>query len=148
MPASKAQSAATSARRAQAIKLRIAGVDYDTIATTLGYASRGAAHTDIDRALQANKAEEDAAKEILREIEALRLDRLQAAVWNDAVKGDPQAIGSALKIIAQRCRLLGLDAPTRTRIEIVDEEVARLLVDQLEADFARLTADLDEAPGT
>lgn len=147
MPASKAQSAATAARRAQAIKLKLAGVDYETIAEKLGYASRGAACTDIDRALQANRAEENAVKEVLREVEALRLDRLQAAVWNDALKGDPRAIDAALKISAQRCRLLGLDAPTRTRIEIVDEDVARLLVDQLEADFARLTADI-ETPGT
>ena len=148
MPASKAQRAATAARRAQAISLRLAGVDYETIAAKLGYASRAAAYVDIDRALAANKAEEDAAKETLREVEAMRLDRLQAAVWSDATKGDTRSVDSALKIIAQRCRLLGLDAPTRTRIEIVDEDVARMLVDQLEADFARLTADIDEAPGT
>lgn len=143
MPASKAQRAATAARRAQAISLRLAGVDYETIAAKLGYASRAAAYVDIDRALAANKAEEDAAKETLREVEAMRLDRLQAAVWSDATKGDTRSVDSALKIIAQRCRLLGLDAPTRTRIEIIDEDVARLLVDQLEADFARLTADLE-----
>jgi hypothetical protein len=143
MPASKAQRATTAARRTQAISLRLAGVDYETIAAKLGYASRGAAYTDIDRALAANKAEEDAAKETLREVEAMRLDRLQAAVWSDATKGDTRSVDSALKIIAQRCRLLGLDAPTRTRIEIVDEDVARLLVERLEADFARLTADLE-----
>jgi hypothetical protein len=143
MPASKAQSAATSARRVQAINLRLAGVDYETIASRLGYASRAAAYVDIERALAANKAKEASATATLQEVESLRLDRLQAAVWSAAVKGDIRSVDAALRIIAQRCKLLGLDAPTRSRIEVVDDDVARLLVEQLEADLADLAADTD-----
>ena len=116
MSASKAQRAATAARRTQAINLRLAGVDYETIAAKLGYASRAAAWIDIDRALKANKAEEDTAKETLREVDSLRLDRLQAAVWSAATKGDTRAVDSALKIIAQRAKLLGLDAEVNVNI--------------------------------
>lgn len=116
MSASKAQRAATAARRTQAINLRLAGVDYETIAAKLGYSSRSSAWIDIDRALKANKAEEDTAKETLREVESLRLDRLQAAVWSAATKGDTRAVDSALKIIAQRAKLLGLDAEVNVNI--------------------------------
>jgi hypothetical protein len=148
MPASKAQRAATSARRTQAINLRLAGVDYETIAARLGYASRGAAYTDIDRALAANKAEEDGAKENLREVESLRLDRLQAAVWSAATKGDTRSVDSALKIIAQRCKLLGLDAAVRIDATFEtsqeDPELTRLLTEareRLAAEEAELRGD-------
>jgi hypothetical protein len=46
------------------------------------------------------------------------------------------AIDRLLRIQERRARLLGLDAPTRSRIEVVDDDVARMLVEQLEAEFA------------
>ncbi|MFD7922531.1 hypothetical protein ACFV3R_25305 [Streptomyces sp. NPDC059740] len=116
MPASKAKQAQTAKRRADAIRLRLAGMDYETIAERLGYASRGAASKDLCRAFDAFRAEEEAAVETWREIEAQRLDRLQAAAWPAAAKGDLKAIETVLKVIAQRCKLLGLDAPVRTEL--------------------------------
>jgi hypothetical protein len=116
MPASKAQKAFTSKRRAQAIALRLAGMDFDTIAERLDYSSRGAASKDIWRAVDANRIEEAQAVENLREVEGARLDRLQAAVWAKAIKGDLKAVETVLKVIAQRARLFGLDAPVRTEL--------------------------------
>lgn len=116
MPHSKAKMAQVAKRRADAIRLRLAGMDYDTIADRLGYSSRGAASKDIYRAFDAFRAEEEAAVETWREIEAQRLDRLQAAAWPAAAKGDLKAIETVLKVIAQRTKLLGLDAPVRTEL--------------------------------
>jgi hypothetical protein len=116
MPASKAQQAATAKRRAQAIALRLAGMNDDTIAERLGYASRQAASKDIHRALEANRLEEQQQVETLRYVEGQRLDRLQAAVWAKAAKGDLKAVETVLKVMAQRTRLFGLDAPVRAEV--------------------------------
>lgn len=129
MPASKAQRAATAERRAKAIALALAGTDWQTIADRLGYASRGAAYTDVDRAMKASLAEQDTNAEQRRHVESLRLDRLQAAVWPKAVKGDPRCAEVALKIIDRRIRLHGLDAPTRISVEAenLGREIGELL---------------------
>lgn len=108
MPASKAQRAATADRRAKATALRIAGMDWQSIADQLGYSSRGAACTDVSRALEANLAELRDKAEEMRSIESMRLDRLQASLWPKAVKGDVKAIDAVLRIIDRRMRLLGL----------------------------------------
>ncbi|WP_333746007.1 hypothetical protein [Streptomyces sp. IBSBF 2950] len=120
MPASKAQRAATAHRRSQAIALRLAGMDYATIAERLDYADRGAASKDVHRALEANLEAESAAVATLREIEVQRLDRLQAAAWAKAAKGDLKAIETVLKVIDRRAKLLGLDRPARTEITGAD----------------------------
>jgi hypothetical protein len=61
----------------------------------------------IAKALQ---REEHAAANELRTLETRRLDALQASVWDRAMDGDLAAAAAALRIIAARCRLMGLDA--------------------------------------
>ncbi|MEU9014258.1 hypothetical protein AB0D12_31715 [Streptomyces sp. NPDC048479] len=116
MPASKAQQAATAKRRASAIALRLAGMDFDTIADRLEYASRQAASKDVCRALDANRLEEKEQVEQLRHVEGLRLDRLQAAVWPKAIKGDLKAVETVRRLIAERIRLFGVAEPVRTEL--------------------------------
>lgn len=136
MPASKAQRAATAERRAKAVAMRLAGADYETIAQKLGYYNRGAAYNDINRALEANVAEQRRSAEILRQEELQRLDRLQAGAWMAAASGDPKAIDVVLKIIDRRCKLLGLDAPVRHEV---------ITLDAVDAEIARLNAELGRA---
>jgi hypothetical protein len=116
MPASKAQQAVTAKRRANAIALKLAGMDFETIAERLGYSDPGAARKDFWRAVQKNRIEEKQAVDDLREVEGQRLDRLQAAVWAKAVKGDIKAVETVLKVISQRARLFGLDAPVKAEV--------------------------------
>lgn len=116
MPASKAQRAKTADRRGKAIALRLAGMDWQTIADRLDYASRAAACVDVNRALEANLAEQSQAADTLREVESQRLDRLQAAAWPSAVKGDLKAIETVLKVIDRRVKLQGLDMPLRAEL--------------------------------
>jgi hypothetical protein len=108
--------AETSERRAQAIALRIAGLEWQEIANRLGYASRGAACTDVSRALESNRREERAQVEELRFVESQRLDRLQVAVWAQAIAGDPRAVEAALKVMDRRAKLFGLDASKQMEI--------------------------------
>jgi len=64
------------------------------------------AHTLVTEALGTIVHEEATA---LRDLEASRLDTMQAAIWSRAVTGDLRAIDTALRISARRSRLLGLD---------------------------------------
>jgi len=134
MPASKAQRAATADRRTKATALRIAGMDWQSIADQLGYSSRGAACTDVSRALEANLAELRDKAEEMRSIESMRLDRLQASLWPKAVKGDVKAIDAVLRIIDRRMRLLGLhQIPSTSGLE-----AARSMLGSLAEGLTRL----------
>jgi hypothetical protein len=50
------------------------------------------------------------AAEQVRRLEELRLDELQAGLYEKALNGDLQAVNSVLAVMAKRSRLLGLDA--------------------------------------
>ena len=49
----------------------------------------------------------------LRDMEVARLDRLLAAHWGKATKGDVNATRMVLTIMDRRAKLLGLDAPQK-----------------------------------
>lgn len=139
MPASKAQRAATAQRRRQAIALRLAGADLQTIADRLGYAGRAAVCVDLRRAHDVALADASHDLETWRALELARLDRLQAAVWADALAGNVRAVDAAVRIIDRRCRLLGLDAPQRHEV---------ITMGAIEAEIGRLEAELGVAPAT
>lgn len=118
-------------RQRRALELKIAGATYREIAAALGYGDGSAAY----KAVQAGKRlgfVEPAAE--LRQIESDRLDRLQRAVWTNAVKGDLPAVNAALKISDQRAKLLGLNAPQRTDVTIkLDDQLAAQVIAVLQA---------------
>jgi hypothetical protein len=127
-------------------------MDWTSIADRLGYSDRGAACKDVTRALEANIVEQRVSAEELREVELLRLDRLQAAVWGAAVQGDLRAIETCLKILDRRAKLLGLDSAIKLEVLTIDAIDAQL--QQLEAQlrdtaaFADLAREGGEAPPT
>ena len=95
-------------RQAQAVEMMLAGKDFDAIAVELGYATRSGAWRAVQRAL--SKQRETLAGEYLM-LEMQRLDALQVALWDDAMAGDVKAALGCLRIIQQRCALLGLTPP-------------------------------------
>lgn len=103
-----------SARRAEALSLRLAGLSYDVIGERLGI-SGGAAYQMINRALE--RAEAQGVHQ-LRAEENARLDRAQMAIWADVIKGDLKAIGVFLQISAARSKLNGLYAPTQVQMSV------------------------------
>lgn len=153
-------------RRAEAIKLRIAGMSMKTIADRLGYCSDIAAYNDIKRALAAATTEP---VEEMRQIELARLDvlwqkammvlaRQHLSVSNGRVvhlDGTPvpddapvlQAIDRLLKIQERRARLLGLDAPRQVEvvtIDAVEAEIKRLNAELAAVDAATADVERDE----
>ena len=133
MGASRAQRAAAARKRAEATQLRIAGVDWATIADRVGYASPGAACTAVGEALKANLREQDQNVEELRALGVAKVNRLQAAFWTEAVvKKDIKAAKIVLECIKQEARFQGTEAPTRVNLEaqrLADEILAALADD-------------------
>lgn len=138
MSASKAKRAEVAERRRKLIQMVLAGLDYETIATRLGYASRGAAHTDVDRALKANLAEMKEAAATLREIQALRYQRLLAAVWTTALEGDLKAVETAARLVDRIVKLYGLAEPDKVALDVAGQVTAEELME-----IIRSSADAD-----
>ena len=115
-------------RQRQAIELRIAGASFAVIATQLGYATAYGAYMAIDAGL---KHSIQPPADALRELDTQRLERLLLSVWPQALKGDLGAIDRALKILAQRARLLGLELAPTTSVDFqgVVEHVFRIVTD-------------------
>jgi hypothetical protein len=129
MGASRAKRAEVAERRRNAIQMVLAGLDYETIADRLGYASRGAAHTDIDRALTANLADLKKEAAGLRELQARRYHRLLAAVWGAALKGDLKAVETAARLVDRVVKLYGLAEPDRIGLDVTGQITADDLMD-------------------
>ncbi len=149
MAASTAKRAQVAERRAEAIRLKVAGLDWDAIAKQLGYASRGAACTDVRRAMEKNVAAEAMEVEVYRSLEIDRLDRLQAAHWTAATSRhperdkegnvilidgkpwlgppDPQAGELVRKCIMDRVKIRGLAAPQRHEVLSLEALDAQIL---------------------
>jgi hypothetical protein len=124
-------------RDAQAARLRAQRLTYEEIAQRLGYADRGEAHHAVRRAL--SEAIREPATELLH-IELATLDKLAREAWavlerkhvtisqGRVVKldGTPvdddgptlAAIDRLLKVHEARRKLLGLDAPVKTEVEV------------------------------
>jgi DNA-binding transcriptional MerR regulator len=110
-------------KRAQVMALRLAGLSLSQIAQQMNV-TPSAVRQMIDITL----ADQDRERvEAMREVENLRLDRMQQAVWADAISGDHKAIRTFLQISARRSKLNGLDAPVKIDLNLSvrkDMEVA------------------------
>jgi hypothetical protein len=124
-------------RRKQLVQMKLAGVDWATIADRCGYNSPEYAQTDWQRLRNNTRAELRTSVEEARWLEVSRLDRLQAAVWPKALKGDTKAADTAHRLIVSRCKILGLEAPTQiqlsARMDLESTLVAEAVVAAIDA---------------
>lgn len=161
MPASRAQRAKTAERRKKAVEMRLAGADFDTIATELGYADRASAHKDITRAMEASVAEQHRSVDLYREETLRTLDLLMVEAWavlrrehitvshgrviRDDETGDKilddgptlQAMDRISRLLDQRSKLRGEYAPIK---------VEAMSIDALDQAIAELAAELEGQP--
>jgi hypothetical protein len=107
---------ARTAIRVEALSLRLAGFTYAQIGERI-HRSQQTAREIVLGALE--RAENNTVLQ-MRDVENARLDRLQMAVWSQAIdsKNDKQgeAIDRVLRISAARSRINGLYAPTQLQI--------------------------------
>lgn len=115
----------------KALKLRLAGATYEQIAKSVGYTAKGAAYKAVESAMADSKREK--ADQIL-EIELMRLDTLQRAVWPAAVGGDRKAILTALQVMNRRAKYLSLDNPEQTDLVKSGVDLLRTLAEQIGAE--------------
>ncbi len=125
----------------ECLRLRMEGLSHRAIARELGVAP-STAYKRVQHALQDLNRGNAAQAAELRDLEILRLDELQEAVWEKAVDGDLHALDRVLAIMARRAKLLGIEAPVKTKEPEVDPAALRfryqLIVTQLRAEMLGL----------
>ena len=105
------------------MKLRKSGWTYEKIAMATvrkfgasalprGYDHRYA-YKDVRRELDRLRSDvaEDTAD--VRDMEIQRLDAMLEGMWSKAARGNVAAVDRVLKIMERRCKILGIDAPTK-----------------------------------
>lgn len=119
-------------REARVVALRRGRMPWADVASATGYSSPAAAQRAYRRA---------SARVLVATVDEHRreeldmLDRLHAAFWRDALKGDYAAGVMILRTSDARRRLLGLDAALRIKTEVTEatRERVRELVGHLKA---------------
>jgi len=118
-------------RDARVFELRIQGNTFDQIAGEVGYSGPSGAW----QAYQRIKSEVifESIDEA-RQLELMRLDEMQLAVWDRAINGELAAAHCVLKIMDRRAKLLGLDKPEKLEVnkwdfsgEDLDAEVQKIV---------------------
>lgn len=126
-------------RRAKVLRLRQQGYTYkeiaDKVAEEVGldvlpkqWGDRYA-HKDVVAELERLRKETLEEVADLRDITLQRYDTMLSAIQSKVADGDPRAIDTALKIEADRRKLLGLDAPTQSKLDIDLDANVRYSVD-------------------
>lgn len=105
--------AQTLVRRADALKLRLAGDSFREIADALDFRGASGAYAAVEAALT-EVVEEPTAQ--LRAMELARCDAMTKSLWPQVEAGDTDAIRTCLKVMERRAKLTGLDAPVKVDV--------------------------------
>lgn len=97
------------------LELRRVGLTWSRIAEEVGYADHTGAYAAYKRAIK--RTMQQPADE-LRAQELDRVDRLQVAIWPNAMKGDTRAILTIVRLMERRAKLTGLDMPIKIEQDI------------------------------
>ena len=97
------------------LELRRVGLTWTRIAEEVGYADHTGAYAAYKRAIK--RTMQQPADE-LRSQELDRIDRLQVAIWPNAMKGDTRAILTIIRLMERRAKLTGLDMPIKIEQDI------------------------------
>lgn len=119
-----------------ALSLKLSGANNTDIAKALGYPTPRAVQVAIEQALARELRENPSDRARMRQMAALRLDRLLRSVWPKAIdNADPEhllATTKARELIAQWSKLHGLDAPQEVIVHsptesAIEEWVAKVI---------------------
>lgn len=111
---------AVAAKKVRALEMRGEGSTYRAIAAELD-CSVSVAFEYVDSELR--KLPREAAERV-RELELGRLDTMLNAIWKKVTNGNIRAIETALRIMARRAALLGLDKPVTVNVQNIVADVA------------------------
>jgi transcriptional regulator len=120
-------------RHLKVLKLRLQGLTTRAIGDKLGVSAMTISR-DLKELMQdLAKAELTEAKE-LQTLELARLDSLLEPIWEKATSGSTTHINAALKIIAERSKLLGFGAP-KLQVKLIVEREVEVLMNVLETEL-------------
>jgi hypothetical protein len=118
-------------RDSKVFELRIQGFTFEQIAVQVGFSGPSGAWQAYQRIRSEFIFE---SVEEARQLELMRLDEMQFAVWDRAINGDLPALSCVLKIMDRRAKLLGLDKPEKMEVDRwdynsadLDQEVKRIV---------------------
>ncbi len=118
-------------RDSKVFELRIQGFTFEQIAVQVGFSGPSGAWQAYQRIRSEFIFE---SVEEARQLELMRLDEMQFAVWDRAINGDLPALSCVLKIMDRRAKLLGLDKPEKMEVNRwdydasnIDEEVQKII---------------------
>jgi hypothetical protein len=123
-------------RDARVFELRIQGHTFDQIAGEVGFSGPSGAWQAYQRIKSESIFE---SIDEARQLELMRLDEMQLAVWDRAINGDLPAAHCVLKIMDRRAKLLGLDKP-----EIVEVNRWDFSGEDLDAEVQRIATMINE----
>jgi len=104
-------------------QLRAAGATFREIGETLDIDPTWA-RTLVLRALEASKYE---AADLMRVQEGMRLDRLMRAHYQQALRGEARHTAIVLRVMEQRAKLFGLNAPVQVEVSgDIDRQIREL----------------------
>jgi predicted transcriptional regulator len=99
-------------KRLRALQLRQEGLTYAKIAAELGVSVRRVRQL-VDEEFARLLDQKQAVAVDAMEKNLKRLDDLLAAVWDEAMEGETEAVKTALAVIDRTNRMLGLEAPSK-----------------------------------
>lgn len=131
--------------RKKAVELRVQGASFAAIGRALGVSAM-MAHKYITKELKELAIDTRESTDQLRQMELLRLDRMELALWDQAINDKEYgAVDRVLRIMERRAKLMGLDAPATINKNITITEQDRiLLVEQLVEEASIIDSDADE----
>lgn len=128
---------ATALKKAlRALELRTHGFSYEDIAQNVGFANRQNAHRAVKKAMEHLPQE---ATRDMRDVELLKLDRLESSLWSQAESGDTASVTAILKVMERRAKLTGLDKPIK--VDIRERLISIALTEGLDPDEAIAAAE-------
>jgi hypothetical protein len=125
----------------EGIRLRHEGYSWDEVADMVGWASRGAAFTQIDRFMRKVIAETTTDVEVYRFESLERLRELVKALWPR--RADEKVAAEIRRCTERMDKLTGAERPTR--IEFGEGDVDRAIRELDEQIIARAAGDAGEA---
>lgn len=121
-------------RRLQAIELRKQGMTYRQIGDVLG-CNESRAHQIVTEEMARLNVERAESAALLVRLECERMDALHSTLWPVALAGDLNAVDRVIKLMARRAKLLGLDAPSSTLVN-VNRPVPTTIIEEVVGDTA------------
>lgn len=126
-PTTRKQEIDSAHLKAEALRLRTAGLSYDEIAERLGYSNRSGAYKVVQKALQ-DTIQEPADE--YRTLHRRRLEAIVSAYWSEMQAGNEKAASVVARALADLAELDGLNAPKRLEQKIggIDDRPIPLVI--------------------